>query len=249
MNNNIKQKQRQSIVKYLLQIQRYIEPVELGMAIGQKAQEVRSLLLELERAGEVINIKDEYIHINTRVETQAVENTELSDREKEEFEYLKKSAKRAFYVFGLALSRIRDFRLYREEYSTFEEFCQSEFGFSRQYVNYQINGAKIFENLKMTTNGCQNKIKPEIRTDGSQNRTKVLPTPERQVRPLAKLQPEKQAEVWQKACDRSNGKVPSAKLVQQIAKENASDKSPGFEQNSDAFLHLAENAGGGASCR
>ena len=43
--------------------------------------------------------------------------------------------------------------------------------------------------------------------------SQILPTSERQVRPLTKLKPESQREVWQEAVDAAGGKVPSGRLV------------------------------------
>ena len=44
----------------------------------------------------------------------------------------------------------------------------------------------------------------------------VLPTSERQVRPLAKLEPSQQREVWQQAVAEAGGKVPSNRLVKSL---------------------------------
>ncbi|MEH1820105.1 MAG: hypothetical protein V7L31_13665 [Nostoc sp.] len=40
-----------------------------------------------------------------------------------------------------------------------------------------------------------------------------MPTSERQVRPIAKLEPQQQWEVWQTAVEEAGGKVPSARVV------------------------------------
>lgn len=88
-----------------------------------------------------------------------------------------------------------------------EEFCQNEFGHTRQYVNYLIAGAEITEDLK-TTISCQNPTQKLI-----------LPKSEKQVRPLAKLDKQARVECWNIAVERSNGKVPSAKTVKQVVLE------------------------------
>ncbi|NJL51076.1 MAG: hypothetical protein HC930_00635 [Hydrococcus sp. SU_1_0] len=46
---------------------------------------------------------------------------------------------------------------------------------------------------------------------------------ESQCRPLAKLSPERQREVWRNAVERSEGKVPSARIVKEIIHQSGSD--------------------------
>lgn len=80
---------------------------------------------------------------------------------------------------------------------TFRDYCRDRFGHSRQQSNYLIAAAGVYENL--TTNGTQ-----------------ILPTSERQVRPITKLEPEQQWEVWQTAVEEAGGKVPSARVVSDV---------------------------------
>jgi hypothetical protein len=44
----------------------------------------------------------------------------------------------------------------------------------------------------------------------------ILPTNERQVRPLTKLEPQQQQEVWQQAVQEAGGKVPTGKIVKDV---------------------------------
>ncbi|MBD2451377.1 hypothetical protein H6G76_30485 [Nostoc sp. FACHB-152] len=88
---------------------------------------------------------------------------------------------RAFFEAGKALAELRDCRLYRSTHRTFEEYCRDRFGHSRQQSNYLIAAAGVYENL--TTNGCQNVADKNLTTNGCQ----ILPTSERQVRPLVPL--------------------------------------------------------------
>jgi len=60
----------------------------------------------------------------------------------------------------------------------------------------QVTTARVIENLKVTTNGCN-----------------FLPTNERQVRPLTKLKPNEQRQVWEEAVVSNGGKVPSGRQV------------------------------------
>jgi hypothetical protein len=81
------------------------------------------------------------------------------------------------------------------------------------------------DDLQMCPNGtqtesgdlqmCPNRTEGEnqnLRTNGTQ----ILPTSERQIRPLTKLKPEQQRKVWQQAVQVSGGKVPSGATVKDI---------------------------------
>ncbi|NEU78052.1 hypothetical protein [Nostoc sp. UIC 10630] len=71
----------------------------------------------------------------------------------------------------------------------------------------------------LLTNGLQKEEKatdelqtPKMLTNGLQ----ILPNNERQVRPLASLEPEVQREAWQKAVEVAGGKVPSGRIVKDV---------------------------------
>jgi hypothetical protein len=86
------------------------------------------------------------------------------------------------------LTRIRD-GLYRESHATFEEYCRERWGWSRRYVNYQIQAAEVVKNLGT--------IVP------------TLPTTESQARELAGFEPEQQREAWQMRGPIAGGVCPS----------------------------------------
>ena len=52
-----------------------------------------------------------------------------------------------FIEVGQALLEIRDRRLYRETYGTFEEYCQERWGMTRRHANRQIGAAHVVEVL------------------------------------------------------------------------------------------------------
>ncbi|MBD2200187.1 MULTISPECIES: hypothetical protein [Calothrix] len=124
--------------------------------------------------------------------------------------HLERKVERAFFEAGKALAELRDRRLYRSTHRTFEEYCRDRFGHSRQQSNYLIAAAGVYENL--TTIGCQNVANEDLTTNGCQ----ILPTNERQIRPLTKLEPQQQQEVWQQAVQEAGGKVPTGKIVKDI---------------------------------
>jgi hypothetical protein len=97
---------------------------------------------------------------------------------------------------GLALTTIRDERLYRYEFTTFEEYCRNRWEYGRRYVNYLISAAQVFTHLG--TNGAQK------------------PAHERQVRPLIGLTPEQAQQAWDTAVQRAGGKTVTARLLKNV---------------------------------
>jgi hypothetical protein len=130
--------------------------------------------------------------------------------------HLERKVERAFYEAGLALRELRDRRLYRSTHKTFEEYCKDRFGFGRSRSYRLIDAVTVVENLADNS---------EMLPIGQQ----ILPTTERQVRPLTKLEPEQQREAWSKAVESAGGKVPSGRIVKdivQIIKEKTQKAVP-----------------------
>ena len=63
---------------------------------------------------------------------------------------------------GLAFGRIRELRLYLNEFDTFETYCRDKWQYGRDYVDRLIAAAQVFTDL--LTN-CQ-EIKPEHESPG-----------------------------------------------------------------------------------
>ena len=140
----------------------------------------------------------------------AVEVPELTEEEQRDRLHLERRVERAFFEAGKALMELRDRRLYRSTHKTFEDYCRDRFGHSRQKSNYLIAAADVYENL--TTICCQNLPPEDLTTNGSQ----ILPTSEGQVRPITKLEPQEQWEVWQQAVELAGGKVPTGRIVKDV---------------------------------
>lgn len=99
-----------------------------------------------------------------------------------------------FIDVGNALLEIRDEKLYRLDYGTFEEYCQERWGFNDRRARQLISAAETVATLKSGT------VVPLL-----------IPTTERIVRPLTKLEPEEQPIVWRRAVESApNGKVTAA---------------------------------------
>jgi hypothetical protein len=157
----------------------------------------------------------------------AVEVPELTQEEQSDRLHLERKVERAFFEAGKALMELRDRRLYRSTHKTFEEYCRSRFGYTRMAATYKIAAATVMENLstiglqnaEITTNGLQ---PPKMSTIGLQNvemstsGLQILPTNERQVRPLVALEPEVQRTAWQQAVQVAGGKVPTGRIVKDV---------------------------------
>ena len=87
--------------------------------------------------------------------------------------------KKTFVEVGTALAEIRDGKLFRSDFDSFEEYCKDKWGWNRAYAGKLIESAEVVKSL------------PEIVSHGIQN--------ERQARELAKVEPEQRAAVITKA--------------------------------------------------
>ena len=54
---------------------------------------------------------------------------------------------RSFFDAGLAMGKIRDGRLYREDFDSFEQYRQIRWQYGRNYVDRLVAAAKLFTNL------------------------------------------------------------------------------------------------------
>lgn len=112
-----------------------------------------------------------------------------------------------FIEVGSALMEIRDSRLYRQMYSTFEEYCQERWDLRKSRTYQLMDAAEVVENLKSSTI-----------VDFSSG-TIPLPVNEAQARPLAKLEVEMQRQAWQRAVETApQGKI-TARHVETVVRE------------------------------
>ena len=131
---------------------------------------------------------------------EVLASDELTQDEQLERLRLERVIERSFYEAGKALQQLRDCRLYRSTHKTFEEYCSDRFGYHRRQPYHLIEAAVVVDNLS-------EKCAPMVH---------ILPTSERQVRPLTNLEPEEQREVWLLAVEEAGGKVPSGRIVKDV---------------------------------
>lgn len=77
-------------------------------------------------------------------------DAELTLEENTKLDWLEgviEKGKKTFIDVGMALTEIRDKRLYRKSFNTFEAYCQERWGFSRQFASLQIQSAEIASSL------------------------------------------------------------------------------------------------------
>jgi hypothetical protein len=94
--------------------------------------------------------------------------TSLRDSQRlDELEKVIAKGQKTFVEVGLALAEIRALRLYRREYSGFEEYCRKKWGWTRQHACRLIEAAPIGKCHQLVTNeGAARelaKVEPEHR--------------------------------------------------------------------------------------
>jgi hypothetical protein len=108
---------------------------------------------------------------------------------------------KSFMEVGKALLTIREQRLYREEFKTFDAYCAERWGMGKQHANRLISGSQVAANLVASH-------------DALCTPCEIQPTSEYQLRPLAVLAPKRQREVWEEAVKTApTGGGPSYKNV------------------------------------
>jgi hypothetical protein len=82
--------------------------------------------------------------------------------------------KQTFIQVGAALTEIKDQRLYRDQFNTFEDYCRERWGFGRQTAYDYLKASQVYENVRSSVQ---------------------IPPSFTQARELAALEPEQQREI------------------------------------------------------
>ena len=120
-------------------------------------------------------------------ELNAIETNSLQEHESVIGAYVT-----GFYDVGKALAAIRDERLYRAEYSTFEQYLFRRWDMERAYAYRLISAAEVIDDLSPTGN--------------------KLPENERQARPLTGLTSEERREAWAMILESIEGPITAAAI-------------------------------------
>jgi len=102
---------------------------------------------------------------------------------------------KSFVEIGDALRIIRDSRLYKPGWTSFEAYCQEKWGWKKSYAHMLIQAASVAQEMSTIVDD-----KP-VSNEG-------------QARELAKVPQEDRAEVWEEAWQATGGK-PTAKAVRE----------------------------------
>lgn len=114
--------------------------------------------------------------------------------ELERCEVVIKQGLQTFIEVGQALMTIREKRLYRIGFKTFEDYCVGRWGMVQQSATRLIRAYETVSNLQSEPIGS------------------VLPKSENQVRPLTSLEPEIQKEVWTEVVKTHGDNITAAKV-------------------------------------
>jgi hypothetical protein len=128
----------------------------------------------------------------------------------------------SFWTMVAALKVIHDEKLYRATHKKFRDYCLARWGFDRAHGSRVINASAVYENLKCLQGGDF-----------------PLPTTEAQVRPLARLSPDKQEEVWREVVEKADGGAITMKLVEEIATPHYPVKAKPIADNAVVALEPA----------
>jgi hypothetical protein len=126
---------------------------------------------------------------------------------------------KTFFEVGLALMEINQSRLYRAEYTTFEEYCRDRWDMSRIHAFRLLKAAEVHKALLPIGN---------------------IPAPENeaQMRPLTLLSPKKARSAWQKVLEKAGTAKITAKLVRITVEEVSKNSSPTKESdNHEEWQH------------
>ncbi len=116
-----------------------------------------------------------------------------------------KEGLQTFREVGEALARIRDQRLYRVEFGTFQEYCQKRWNITARRGRQLMDASEVVRNLLAE--------RSESSSEAS-GQSAVLPATESQARPLSRLPATEQPQAWQEAVEASGGK-PTARDVEE----------------------------------
>lgn len=143
--------------------------------------------------------------------SQEIDNT-LSPVERSQLAMLEDDIRQGAQSMVKALEEIRDRRLYRETHQSFDVYCRERWNMSRKLADAKIADARLLDSLSS------------------------LPTPPQnaaQARALDAVEPERRAEVMEKAA--SSGKVTAAKIGE-LASEDDDGNFGQSEQTVEQYV-------------
>lgn len=140
-----------------------------------------------------------------------------------------------FVEVGNALFEIRNNKLYRDKFTTFEGYCRDRWNLKRQRAYELMDAAAVVNTLSEFSDKNEQDGQVSI----------IIPTKESHAAALSKVPEEFRSEVWEKALEKnqSSGKVITAKMIDTIAKElgnNVIEVSPEIEERKGLVKQIRE---------
>lgn len=168
----------------------------------------------------------------------------LSEREETllaELEAVIETNMKGFVLVGMALAEIRDQRLYRTQYPTFEEYLLRVWDMARRTAYQLIEASEVHINLKKLFESSRDAIisLPENVRNCAQNETDIeaiLPKNEAQARPLTLFSPEEQREIWLQVLDKASAtgaKITANFIIQVILERQRKEIEDRVKKHSD----------------
>ena len=142
--------------------------------------------------------------------------------ELERCEIVIKQGLQTFVEVGQALMLIREKKLYRGKHGTFENYCREKWNMHDRNARRLINAANVFENIETGPRGP------------------VLPQNEKHARPLTKLEPELQSEVWQEVVERHGEKITHNKVEEVVKEFKPLDNELKLAKKEPMFAQMSE---------
>ena len=105
---------------------------------------------------------------------------------------------KTFVQVGHALLTIREQKLYRESYTTFEDYCRQRWDLSRPYAYQLIEASQVVDRVSAIAD--------------------IVPRNEAQARPLTSLPPAQQVEVWREVVETAPPSGITARHVKEAVK-------------------------------
>jgi site-specific DNA-methyltransferase (adenine-specific) len=139
--------------------------------------------------------------------------------ELERCEIVIKQGLQTFVEVGQALMLIREKKLYRIEFGTFEDYCNAKWDLTRRHVNRLIGSSEVVAHL------------------GPRG---PKPQSEKHARPLTKLEPELQSEVWQEVVERHGEKITHNKVEEVVKEFKPLDNELKLAKKEPMFAQMSE---------
>lgn len=156
-------------------------------------------------------------------------SSEYSHKEFKECEEIIRKGLNSFVDVGKALLKIKNEKLYRENYESFSEYCRARWNLGASRVYQLINASHVVENLVSQHNDPNESETSE----NVETATEYIPQIESQVRPLTHLSAEQQMEAWRMAVERAETDYPTGKevtfAVEELYPDSRKKKTPSTE--------------------